>query len=596
MATLDSFAGPHSGKMQIYVYGWINNYVGTGAFTTFDTFQAAFSGHYDYLGFKGEITVSLELTDRNPAATYGPCTVTLLGNTDHNASYQVNGQYLTIDTTLNSKPFNIYSRAGGTEFADLDIPNVGSAGIWIGPGSADPRRVEQKLAAEVSKLEQEVLQIKETYEPGLMRLPNVHGVSLGYKRVKGIPTSQLAICVHVSQKVPANVLMPSELVPPYIHGVPTDVIEHPPLSPQVEPDTAEYRPLVGGCQLLVNEKLGTLGCIAVDSTSGSPVHMVLSNQHVLQAVGNNVYQPGPKGTYLGDVVRTVLSDHVDGGIAGLGSINNLGYVIDFGYIQGTYFVTAQDITGPGYPVYKRGRTTLTTAGYITNIHFSGTRNDGWNFQDQHLIRNASVPFSQAGDSGSVIINITTTQDPVIVSLLWGGDEATVSGASPIQNVMSELNITLFTAGLTDPKTLLAAPMRWHPNYEAWLKRIITELSITTHGRPYANIIQRYEPVVRDLVEKKARVGAVWKLNQGEAILGAAMDWVENSRLVVPREMNGLSTGHALEQIKAALVKYGNEDLEAALETMEPFFRSCADKRWWEILKNLDADKHTPLSR
>ena len=231
MATLDPFAGNHSGPMQIWVYGWINNYVGTGNFTIFDSFRAVFSGHYDYLGFSGDLTVSLELTDHEANAPSGPCTITLLGNTDPNATYQVNGQNLTITTTLNPTPFNIYSYKGGTEFDDLQIPTVGSAGVWIGPSSSDPGGSEQELAVRVLKVEQEVLRVKERFEAGLMRLPYVHGVSLGYKRVKGRATSQLALCLHVSRKVPADVLMPSERIPPNIDGVLTDVIEHLQMSP-----------------------------------------------------------------------------------------------------------------------------------------------------------------------------------------------------------------------------------------------------------------------------------------------------------------------------------------------------------------------------
>jgi len=232
MATLDPFAGNHSGPMAIWVYSWINNYVGTGNFTIFDSFHAVFAGKYHYLGYSGNINVSLELTDHDPNAPSGPCTISLLGNTDTNASYQVNGQYLTITTILNPAPFNIYAYKGGTEFDYLHIPTpVGCAGVWIGPSSSDPRESERELAAGVLRREQEVLRVKETFEPGLMRLPYVHGVSLGYKRVKGRATSQLAVCLHVSRKVPADVLTPSERIPPNIEGVPTDVIEQLQMSP-----------------------------------------------------------------------------------------------------------------------------------------------------------------------------------------------------------------------------------------------------------------------------------------------------------------------------------------------------------------------------
>jgi hypothetical protein len=224
MATLYPFAGNYTGTMNIYVYGWINNYVGTGGFTSFSSFQAVFSGQYDYLGVQGNLLVSLELTDQDPDATSGPCSITLLGNTDSNATYQVNGQYLTITTALNSEPFNIYSYKGGTEFDDLQIPVIGLAGVWLGPSST--AKELKKDMAKAPQPQQEILKVKEAWVTELRSLPNVQSVSLGYKSVKGKASMQSAICVHVSRKVPANLLSPSERIPPSIQGVPTDVVEN----------------------------------------------------------------------------------------------------------------------------------------------------------------------------------------------------------------------------------------------------------------------------------------------------------------------------------------------------------------------------------
>lgn len=62
-----------------------------------------------------------------------------------------------------------------------------------------------------------------------MGLPNVVGVGVGPKTVKGNPTGVMAIKVYVSRKLPKEELSESELVPEQIEGIPTDVEQQAPL-------------------------------------------------------------------------------------------------------------------------------------------------------------------------------------------------------------------------------------------------------------------------------------------------------------------------------------------------------------------------------
>jgi hypothetical protein len=124
MAKLDPFFGPHSGDLKI----WVRNFpVGTGAFGDFSDFQATFDGSYSAFGKKGTFDIAFALTDKNPGAQSGPCTITLNGKTDNAATYQVNGGKLTITTTLNTVPIAVYTSEGGTQ-----VDNISGLSIWIG--------------------------------------------------------------------------------------------------------------------------------------------------------------------------------------------------------------------------------------------------------------------------------------------------------------------------------------------------------------------------------------------------------------------------------------------------------------------------------
>ncbi len=125
MAKLVGFFGPHNGQLKIYVWNW---QIGSGAFSAFSDFDCKFAGSYSAVGQSGTFAIGIVLTDQNPASGSGPCTVTLNDKIDSAASYQTNGQKLTITTKLNDAPLDIYPGEGGTQ-----IDNISDHNIWIGP-------------------------------------------------------------------------------------------------------------------------------------------------------------------------------------------------------------------------------------------------------------------------------------------------------------------------------------------------------------------------------------------------------------------------------------------------------------------------------
>jgi hypothetical protein len=124
MATLDANFGPHAGNLKIYV-GFFN--VGKGTFPAFGQFEATFDGSYSAFGQSGTFDIKLLLSDKNAGAPNGPCAITLNGKTDGAAQYQADGSKLTITTTLNDAPIEIYRSQNGTQ-----VDGISGHNLWIG--------------------------------------------------------------------------------------------------------------------------------------------------------------------------------------------------------------------------------------------------------------------------------------------------------------------------------------------------------------------------------------------------------------------------------------------------------------------------------
>lgn len=133
-------------------------------------------------------------------------------------------------------------------------------------------------------------------EPGGSVLPadsNVVGVGYGAKVVAGAGVYDgPAVRVYVRAKVPMALLSGSEIVPPDVNGVPTDVVP-------VGDITALARPTmcgvsVGHCAITT----GTLGCLVKRRDSENGDRYILSNNHVLAysnngVAGDAILEPGP---------------------------------------------------------------------------------------------------------------------------------------------------------------------------------------------------------------------------------------------------------------------------------------------------------------
>jgi hypothetical protein len=327
----------------------------------------------------------------------------------------------------------------------------------------------------------------------LFKKPNVVATGIGYKRVGGIQTDELAIICSVETKVPLTSLTEIQQIPPEIEGIPTDVQQTGSIHvmiilpdqagslPEPGPHTERHRPYPGGVSIGHNQiTAGTLGCMVKKEGK----IFILSNNHVLAnsnnaSPGDAIIQPGvydggnveqdvvaglyefipvsfendgekhkiPKGLkwvtwFLSRLVRGNTNRYthttqpvynlVDCAIAGpVPPADCLNEIMKVGKIKGI----AEGSLGTR--IKKSGRTTGITSGSIEQVEVTVRVNFGGGrtafFSDQYI----AGAMSKGGDSGSVILD---RENRAIGLLFAGSPNSTI--INRIENVFSLLDITL----------------------------------------------------------------------------------------------------------------------------------------------------------
>ena len=282
---------------------------------------------------------------------------------------------------------------------------------------------------------------------------NILGVGIGEKISEGVETGEPCISVYVMAKAPKKSVTAEALVPSLAAGgVPTDVVAVGELIAQ--PFRGRYRPAPGGVSVgHVKITAGTIGCMVKRGKRS----FILSNNHVLANVnaakiGDAIVQPGPYdgGSAPHDVIARLAqfvpinfnpnaSNLVDCAIA---APTNAAYVTPKNIWFGT--VSSQVVPPQLNAIVKKaGRTTQRTRGRVTGINASvrvgyGTAGVAL-FRGQLIIQSlTTAPFSQGGDSGSLIVTDERNQP---MGLLFAGS-ATHTIANPIAAVLSALQVTI----------------------------------------------------------------------------------------------------------------------------------------------------------
>jgi len=281
----------------------------------------------------------------------------------------------------------------------------------------------------------------------LKSYPNVTGIGVGFKYVKGRKTRKICIAVFVKKKKPLSELRSKDIIPQKVEGILTDVVEAQFRTLQDDnTNILEHRrrhnPLIGGISIgrLSDKGSGTLGVSVLDHDTLEDA--ILSNWHVLCqktscTSGDLIIQPGSGVGDSGgpdDVVGTLYkwerSSDVDAAVARVtGERSLLGRdIYGIGPISGMGTARLE------MPVTKSGRTSGLTTGTIDYTDWEGTIGDGeLVMQNQILVTGLAL----RGDSGSAVIDDTGR----IVGLVFASDLSTYYMANHISVVCERLGIS-----------------------------------------------------------------------------------------------------------------------------------------------------------
>ncbi len=319
----------------------------------------------------------------------------------------------------------------------------------------------------------------------LLSLDNVIGVGLGYKSVRGEVTERKSIVVIVEKKSPSDKLKRRHVVPPFLDGVDTDVIETGKF--RFLGRTERVRPVPPGVSIgHIQVTAGTFGAVVRDKSTGKL--LILSNNHVLAnatngrdkraKAGDPVLQPGvydngkPGTDVIGSLLKFVPINPVleesqcpiaqKVSLAASWFLRFLGgYRLNFQRETLTENVVDAAVAEPlkddlivdsvlelgkitgvgeaqlGQTVRKSGRTSGLTEGKVrtTDVTIRVDMGNGGEavFTDQIMADMVSRP----GDSGSVVLN----ENNQVVGLLFAGSD-NMTLFNKFSTVQKMLNVTL----------------------------------------------------------------------------------------------------------------------------------------------------------
>jgi endonuclease G len=307
--------------------------------------------------------------------------------------------------------------------------------------------------------------IQEAYEKAVKTFgqrANVTGIDIGYKYDAGVRTEEIAVRIHVREKIPLEALSDADIFPKDIDGIPVDVIQgH--YSPSAEGILAllarrhrrnPIRPGISVSHSLVSA--GTIAAVVFDRTTGA--ECILSNWHVLAGSifaqpGDPIMQPGRfdggrrETDTIGHLHRMYLGRRGDAAIAVLNGERQVSRIQD----RTDVTVTATRRAGLGDTVAKSGRTTGVTTGVVDGMgRYRITYSVGTHEIEGFLIRTPAagnpdnIEISGSGDSGALWYDPQTGEG---LGLHFAGESdpaptAEYALACHLDEVLDELNISL----------------------------------------------------------------------------------------------------------------------------------------------------------
>lgn len=270
---------------------------------------------------------------------------------------------------------------------------------------------------------------------------NVVGIGFGLKEVgAGGFGDKDTVRVYVSKKAPRSRLRAAEIIPSYVNGFPTDVLE----IGMVQPHQAGSFQPCGGSVSSLDSHDGTLGCLV--QRRGLPEVYILSCNHVLaylnQDPGPPIFAPGLKegGNPATPIARLTAApklafdgtpNYMDAALAQLTVAGSVApEILGIGRVQQPPMTASQTQS-----VRKHGFETMTTLGVVLgfsdDVPVTFDADHAAHFAGQIVIQGVgATPFSAGGDSGSLVLDAASGQ-PVGMIIAGVGPYSVASHISAI---------------------------------------------------------------------------------------------------------------------------------------------------------------------
>jgi hypothetical protein len=284
---------------------------------------------------------------------------------------------------------------------------------------------------------------------------------------------------------------------------------------------------------------------------------------------------------------------------------------DIGNIRGTVDITQKP---QGYKLQKRGRTTQVTHGTLICVAQDGDALDfhhamtPWTlfrrrYTGAFSIQGTGVAFGDEGDSGSAVVTDTASGDDdynKILGILFAVSKTEGTGlATPIQSIIDAfpaLQLTMATAdatGISLPvpgaaaaaaATAAAASDGAQPT--ARLAEAEEEITATTAGRKYRELVERHFAEVHALVTQNRRVGTAWQRNGGPLLARHLLRMPDAPDDTLPQTIRGKPLAACLDELRRAFSQYGSADLAADLAAYGPTLSGLAGMSYRQTLDTL----------
>jgi hypothetical protein len=469
----------------------------------------------------------------------------------------------------------------------------------------------------------------------LSQIPGVAAVGIGLKETGGEFTDQISYRIYVPVKKDPADLAPDEIIPRAVNGIPTDVLT--PLvlrnarfqTGVCVPERAtfeEYRPLRAG--IMISPKSNPEGTLGWFGKLDDGTIVLLTASHVLYEDKTFIRDPAKKidrrklktaqpklgckckclccecgnDHVIGETIigiqntSTDSATSVDCAIARINPDLAKNIILRITNNETTEVLSVRGTAAAvvGDKVRKIGARSAFTRGKVVHLGDIAVAppvdeagipmnvvkgqvlivpapGEQYQLKD---IRGCRTTFSNAGDSGAVVLN----DDNKIIALIWATDGLSsdfvgITVACHIQNVLDQLGangfpITLLQSPAGDSESFSEQAIQ-PPEIEAAANTPeTTDLEMLRDANKKSLLYKLYEKhheEIFDLINHSRPVTVAWRRSQGPAYIAAISRSVREEAYKIPYAVNEVSREHLLARLRTALMSRGSEALKEDIE-------------------------------